>query len=114
MFVRWASQTVEEDAQARLPGYREAVVRRFDAPEALDTRFHEVHAKSALNKSRRQARVPFNWTVNPYRGCSHACTYCLWGDTPVLMADGRTRRSRISGSATRSSGRSAAAATGAM
>lgn len=35
--------------------------------------------------------MPFKWTVNPYRGCSHACTYCLAGDTRILMADGRTR-----------------------
>ena len=92
MFVRWSSQTVEQDAQGRLPGYEEAVVRRFDAPEALDTRFHEVHTKSALNKVPGGARLPFSWTVNPYRGCSHACGYCAWGATPVLMADGRTRR----------------------
>ena len=91
MFVRWSSQTVEEDAQGRLPGYQEAVVRRFDAPEALNTRFHEVHAKSALSKVPVQARVPFSWTVNPYRGCSHSCNYCISGLTPVLMADGRTR-----------------------
>jgi DNA repair photolyase len=91
MFVRWSSQTVEEDAQGRLPGYQEAVVRRFDAPEALNTRFHEVHAKSALSKVPVQARVPFSWTVNPYRGCSHSCSYCQWGATPILMADGRTR-----------------------
>ena len=90
-FVRWETQTVEQDAQGRLPGYQEAVVRRFDAPEALNTRFHEVHAKSALSKVPVQARVPFSWTVNPYRGCSHSCAYCLWGATPVLMADG-TRR----------------------
>jgi DNA repair photolyase len=90
-FVRWDSQTVEQDAQGRLPGYEEAVVRRFDAPEALNTRFHEVHAKSALSKVPVQARVPFSWTVNPYRGCSHACSYCVSGATPVLLADGRTR-----------------------
>ena len=89
--MRWDSQTVEQDAQGRLPGYEEAVIRRFDAPEALDTRFHEVHAKSALSKVPVQARVPFNWTVNPYRGCSHACQFCLWGTTPILLADGRTR-----------------------
>jgi hypothetical protein len=47
--VRWASQQVSEDAAGRLPGYADAVVRRFDAPEALDTRFYEVQAKSALN-----------------------------------------------------------------
>ena len=92
MFVRWSSQTVEADGQSRLPGYQEAVVRRFDAPEALDTRFHEVRTKSALNKVPGGARLPFSWTVNPYRGCSHACSYCAWGATPVLMADGRTRR----------------------
>src|SRR4051812_42921039 len=77
MFVRWSSQTVEEDGQGRLPGYREAVVRRFDAPEALNTRFPEIHAKSALSRVPTQARVPFNWTVNPYRGCSHSCSYCF-------------------------------------
>ena len=38
-------------SRAGCPGYADAaVVRRFDAPEALDTRFHEVRAKSALNR----------------------------------------------------------------
>jgi DNA repair photolyase len=92
MFVRWDSQTVEKDGAMRLPGYKESVVRRFQAPEALNTRFHEVRTKSALNKVPNGARLPFGWTVNPYRGCSHACTYCIGGYTPVLMADGRTRR----------------------
>ncbi len=54
-----------------------AVVRTFDAPEALDTRFYEVRAKSALNRVPERSRMPFRWTVNPYRGCSHACTYCF-------------------------------------
>jgi DNA repair photolyase len=89
--VRWASQEVAEDAAGRLPGYSDAVVRRFDAPEALDTRFYEVQAKSALNHVPQKSRVPFRWTVNPYRGCSHACTYCASPDTPILLADGRTR-----------------------
>jgi DNA repair photolyase len=89
--VRWASQEVAEDAAGRLPGYSDAVVRRFDAPEALDTRFYEVQAKSALNHVPQRSRVPFSWTVNPYRGCSHACTYCVSPDTPVLLADGRIR-----------------------
>jgi DNA repair photolyase len=92
VFVRWDNLTVQADEQARLPGYRDAaVVRRFDAPEALDTRFYEVRAKSALNKVPEASMVPFRWTINPYRGCSHACVYCLAGDTPILMADGRTK-----------------------
>ena len=91
MFVRWDGQTVEADEQARLPGHAgTAVVRRFDAPEALETRFYEVRAKTALNRVPAKSRVPFEWTVNPYRGCSHACLYCSSGDTPVLMGDGRT------------------------
>ena len=35
--------------------------------------------------------MPFRWTINPYRGCTHACVYCLSGDTSVLMADGRSK-----------------------
>jgi DNA repair photolyase len=93
VFVRWSNLTIDADEQARLPGYRdEAVVRRFDAPEALETRFYEVRAKSALNRVPKASQVPFRWTINPYRGCSHACLYCSSGETPILMADGRTRR----------------------
>ncbi len=77
MFVRWSNLTLSEEEQRRLPGYREAVVRRFDAPEALDMRFYEVRAKSVLNRVPGKSRMPFSWTINPYRGCSHACVYCF-------------------------------------
>jgi DNA repair photolyase len=55
-------------------------------------RFYEVHAKSVLNRVPEKSRMPFRWTINPYRGCSHACSYCASGDTRVLMADGRAVR----------------------
>jgi DNA repair photolyase len=91
-FVRWDNLTIKAEESAALPGYREpAVVRHFDAPEALDTRFYEVRAKSALNRVPEKSRMPFRWTINPYRGCSHACVFCVSGDTPILMADGRTK-----------------------
>ena len=78
MFVRWSNLTLSEDEQHRLPGYRdEAIVRRFDAPEALETRFYEVRARSVLNRVPRASRMPFRWTINPYRGCTHACVYCF-------------------------------------
>ncbi len=78
MFVRWSNLTLTEEEQRRLPGYREeAVVRRFDAPEALETRFYEVRAKSVLNRVPERSRMPFRWTVNPFRGCAHACLYCF-------------------------------------
>jgi DNA repair photolyase len=92
MFVRWQSQSVENDSGGRLPGMEgDVVVRHFDAPEALGTSFHEVRTKSALNRVPSGSRVPFEWTVNPYRGCAHACVYCAAGDTRILMADGTHR-----------------------
>jgi DNA repair photolyase len=71
-----------------LPG---ATVRTFDTPGFAGMTFYEIRAKSLINRVPGQSRVPFEWTVNPYRGCSHACSYCLAGDTPILMADGTTR-----------------------
>ncbi|MEV0427965.1 intein-containing Rv2578c family radical SAM protein [Micromonospora sp. NPDC050495] len=71
-----------------LPG---AVARTFDTPGFAGMTFYEVRAKSIINRVPGQSRVPFEWTINPYRGCSHACVYCLAGDTPILMADGRTK-----------------------
>jgi DNA repair photolyase len=68
-----------------------ATVRTFDSPEFRDVTFYEVEAKSILNRVPAASRMPFEWTINVYRGCSHACTYCAAGDTPILMADGRTR-----------------------
>jgi DNA repair photolyase len=66
-------------------------MRSVRTPEFANMVFHEVRAKSVLNKVPGQSRMPFSWTVNPYRGCSHGCRYCLAGDTPILMADGRTK-----------------------
>jgi DNA repair photolyase len=88
--MRWDNLKVEAEEGHRLPGYKDpATIRTFDAPEALDVRFYEVRARSVLNKVPKASRMPFRWTINPYRGCTHACTYCASGDTPVLMADGR-------------------------
>jgi DNA repair photolyase len=73
--MRWDEQRVEKDL--RLPGIDDGTVTRtFDAPEAMGINFHEVRARSALNRV-PGGRYGFNWTINPYRGCSHACTYCF-------------------------------------
>src|SRR5579862_5107673 len=76
--MRWSSLTVEEEERTRLPGYREeAVVRHFEAPGAVRTRFYEVRAKSIINRVPEASQMPFRFTINPYRGCSHACLYCF-------------------------------------
>ncbi len=48
----------------------------------------EIQVKSVLNQVQG---MPFKWSVNPYRGCAHACVYCAGGDTPILMGDGTLR-----------------------
>jgi len=70
---------------------RGAVARTFDTPGFRGMTFFEVQAKSVVNRVPEASRMPFRWTINPYRGCQHACTYCLQGETPILMADGRTK-----------------------
>jgi DNA repair photolyase len=93
--MRWSNLSLEAEESARLPGYKdEAVVRHFEAPDAVPTRFYEVRAKSILNRVPEASRMPFRWTINPYRGCTHSCVYCMSGDTRILMADGRTRALR--------------------
>jgi DNA repair photolyase len=73
--MRWDEQRVERDL--RLPGVGDGtVVRTFDAPEAMGINFHEVRARSALNHV-PGGRFGFEWTINPYRGCTHACKFCF-------------------------------------
>ncbi|HYP59396.1 MAG TPA: hypothetical protein VEQ36_03130, partial [Thermomicrobiales bacterium] len=42
------------------------------------TSYHPITCKSAVN---RVTGMPFNWSLNPYRGCVHACHYCYAGAT---------------------------------
>jgi len=84
--MRWSNLTIEAEARARLPGYRdEAVVRHFRAPGSVPTRFYEVRARSILNRVPEASRVPFRWTINPYRGCTHACRYCFARPTHTYL-----------------------------
>jgi len=47
------------------------------------------HAKSVISRH-SSPDVGFTQSINPYRGCSHGCPYCMHGDTPILLANGRT------------------------
>lgn len=41
-----------------------------------DVIFEEIECKSAVNRV-SAGNMPFRWSLNPYRGCQHACTYCF-------------------------------------
>jgi DNA repair photolyase len=82
--MRWDEQRVEKERSRSLPGLDVERVRTFDAPEALGINFHEVRAKSALNRV-PGTYLPFNYTVNAFRGCAHACTYCFARNTHTYL-----------------------------
>ncbi|SDO05719.1 intein C-terminal splicing region/intein N-terminal splicing region [Klenkia soli] len=92
--MRWDAQRLDLVEPEVLPGLPTVagLLRSLQVPEFPGLTLHEVRAKSALNKVPENSAMPFAYTVNTFRGCSHACVYCLSGDTSVLMADGRTRR----------------------
>ncbi|MGC0368659.1 Rv2578c family radical SAM protein [Microbacterium sp. SLBN-111] len=89
--MRWQGQKLGVDDTAALPGMErmDGLVRSVTTPEFAGMTFHEVLAKTALNRVPGASAMPFDWTVNPYRGCSHSCAYCLSPDTLILAADGR-------------------------
>ena len=84
--MRWSGQstTATKERQEALPdlGIVEVAampghLRTVRPPDFKGVVFHEVLAKSALNRVPNTSSMPFSWTINPYRGCSHACVYCF-------------------------------------
>ncbi|MGH9399637.1 MAG: intein-containing Rv2578c family radical SAM protein, partial [Thermoanaerobaculia bacterium] len=60
-----------------------------EPPEA-ELEVYEEKARSIISEN-DSPDIGFRYSINPYRGCFHACAYCQEGDTPILMADGRTK-----------------------
>ncbi|MBF4626924.1 Rv2578c family radical SAM protein [Curtobacterium flaccumfaciens] len=86
--MRWSGQAIDAEQSDALPGMESnsGFIRSVTTPEFAGVTFHEVLAKSALN------RVPsadgsgtYGWTINPYRGCSHACVYCFARPTHTYL-----------------------------
>jgi DNA repair photolyase len=55
----------------------ELVDRHVGTGEFRGMEFLHVNARRIINEVPGASRVPFRFTVNAYRGCSHACTYCF-------------------------------------
>jgi DNA repair photolyase len=58
--------------------------RTFDTPEFRGITFIESEAKSIINRVPGNY-LPFDWTINAYRGCSHACVYCFARPTHTYL-----------------------------
>jgi DNA repair photolyase len=91
--MRWQGQELTSEQAETLPGLGNLgaiarlsnLVRTVQTPEFAGITFHEVLAKSALNHVPGQSAMPFGWTINPYRGCSHACVYCFARNTHTYL-----------------------------
>ena len=77
--MRWDAQRLGLDEPTALPGMPSirGLLRSVQVPEFPGLTFHEVRAKSALNHVPGESAMPFPYTINPYRGCSHSCRYCF-------------------------------------
>jgi DNA repair photolyase len=63
---------------------------RDEVPDSIATQVRPEAARSIITHN-DSPDIPFEQSINPYRGCEHGCSYCVDGDTPILMSDGRTR-----------------------
>jgi DNA repair photolyase len=83
--MRWDGQALSSESPNALVRLSN-VVRSVQTPEFAGITFHEVMAKTALNHVPGASRaMPFAWTVNPYRGCSHSCVYCFARNTHTYL-----------------------------
>ncbi len=72
-FLGTRRPTTREITAAIKEGGADAALAGADH-RADDASYQEVTCRSALN---RVQGMPFNWTLNPYRGCTHGCHYCF-------------------------------------
>lgn len=78
--MRWDNLRLADDGQddRATPLFaRGAVARTFDTPGFRGMTFYEIQARSIINRVPAASRVPFEYTINPYRGCGHRCVYCF-------------------------------------
>lgn len=78
--MRWENLSPGSEhsrADAAPFGAETVTTRTFDTPEFAGVTFHEIRARSIVNRVPGASRMPFEWTMNPYQGCTHACVYCF-------------------------------------
>jgi DNA repair photolyase len=74
---RWKLADEEQDGQPALFGVDGLAGPERGTGKLSGLEFLHVTAKRILNEVPPRSRMPFRWTINVYRGCSHACAYCF-------------------------------------
>ena len=86
LLVRWDAMRIQGGGPGPPALFeRGAVARTFDTPGFRGMTFYEIQARSIINRVPGASRMPFHWTINPYRGCSHACVYCFARNTHTYL-----------------------------
>jgi DNA repair photolyase len=85
--MRWSNLALDAPSPPgalplAIPG---AVTRTFDSPGFAGMTFYEIQARSIISRVPAASRMPFEFTINPYRGCTHACTYCFARNTHTYL-----------------------------
>src|SRR5271157_2245565 len=76
---------IEEPASpASLVGIAKLAAQGESLRHGHEVDYFTLPAKALLNRCVSR-RVPFNWTINPYRGCEFACKYCYARYTHEFM-----------------------------
>jgi DNA repair photolyase len=84
--LRWRLADDSDDRdQGSLFPEDELVERHVGRGEFRGMEFLHVNARSIINEVPASSRVPFRYTVNVYRGCSHACRYCFARPTHAYL-----------------------------
>ncbi|MCU1656921.1 MAG: repair photolyase [Pseudonocardiales bacterium] len=75
--LRWRLADEERDGQAALFDVDGLTGPERGTGRLSGLEFLHVTARRILNEVPARSRLPFRWTINVYRGCSHACRYCF-------------------------------------
>jgi len=73
------------EAGPRLVGIARLAAQGESVRQGHEVEYFTLPVRSLLNRSLTRRRLPFTWTINPYRGCEFACKYCYARYTHEFM-----------------------------
>ena len=73
------------DPAPRLIGIAKLASEAEHVDSGHQVEFYSLPVRSILNRCDSRRRLPFTWTINPYRGCEFACKYCYARYTHEFM-----------------------------